>query len=195
VGIYTSALRQRLRKRSVAEAIEWTLPKTAVKIIIPTYDPDPNAFKSESVWADWIGKDEAGNDLYRIDSHVWFTETVCRGDVVRTTFEPLEDRPGYGILHFDEVVLESAREEVSVWNYWRVAPKRRLRRLYRRLNAIGMSSEWASSQFGRATLPEDPAQRAKAVALLRRRRVRWEIVERSQPPQGGDPDFCPSCFT
>lgn len=187
LGIYVAAVRQRVRARRITDAVLWKMPADFVKVVIAMYDPDPNAFHSESVWAEWIGEDEDGEDLYRIDSHVWFSEMVCRGDVVRTTFEPLEDRPGYGILHFAEVVQQSGREEVSVWNDWRVLPKRRLRRLYRRLDVVGMSSEWAAPQFGRGTLPEDPAARAKAVAIMRRRRVRWEVVERTLPLRE-DPD-------
>jgi hypothetical protein len=186
-GIYASAIRQRFGNRKVARAVTWAQSIDSAKIWFPIADSE-GGMTAETVWATWVGQDEDGEDLYRIDNHIWFSELACFGDTVRTTFEPIDDRPGYGTLSFAAVVQQSSDVEVSLWSNWKVLPKRRLRRLHRHLTELEMRSEWAAPQLGRGTLPPNDVKREKALQTLRRRRVQWEVVERTSPLDPNDPD-------
>lgn len=174
------AVLQRARARKVRYAIYWERSPDSVKIYFTVIDPDPNGFQSESGWATWVGEDDDG-DLYKLDTHLWFTDVAFRGDVIRADLVPLEDTPEYGYLEFAKVVAASGDPQVHLWNNWRIAPRRRLHRLHRRLRDLGMSAEWASPNLGCGALPSGPDLEV-ALVVLRRRRVYWESVERATPP-------------
>lgn len=174
------ALLQRAKTRKVRYAIDWERPPDSVKIHFTVDDPDPNGFQGESGWAKWVGEDEKG-DLYKLNTHLWFTDVAFRGDVIRADFIPFEDTPDYGYLEFAEVAAATGVPQVHLWNHWRIAPRRRLRRLHRQLQELGMSAEWASPNLGCGALPSglelDIARR-----VLRRKRVYWEPVRRVSKP-------------
>ncbi len=173
VGMVRAAVQLRVSRAEVSDAINHGPDGEAAYIRIPLNDGD--GFEGESVWAFPVGDD---SDLFRIDNHVVFSDETRIGDVVRAKWVPIEELPGHGVLEFVEVVEPSDHVELSLWHHWRVRPDRRYRRLHRNLLDLGMDSEWMSS-VGRGSLPEGP-ERAKVLRLLRRRRVRWAVVERPQ---------------